>query len=274
MIIGHKNIEKIFKKLAKENKLSHAYIFFGEPQVGKYTFASALASLLENNKFETPTRQLRECLILKPVNDSIGIEEIRDLKIALYQKPISSRYRMAIIDNADALTYQAQNAILKIAEEPPEHGLLVLISSNTENLLPTLNSRFQKIYFPTVTESEISILLKENYSLNAEEADKISKTSFGRPGRAIALLTDKSLKESESLAKSYLKNQTNRAKVVAELSSAENKEKILPFLYSLVTIMSANVRENYKQIGKILRRISLIKEYNTNKRMQLEAALN
>ncbi|MEK7196012.1 MAG: hypothetical protein AAB659_02135, partial [Patescibacteria group bacterium] len=142
MLLGHDKLEKTFTRLAKKGNLFHGYIFFGEKSVGKAAFARNLANLLEFGEFreseESNKRVLTEAFVISSLaeSESIGIDEIRDLKHFLYSKPVNSVYRMAIIDGADQLTNQAQNAILKISEEPPETGLIIMVLENPDSLLP------------------------------------------------------------------------------------------------------------------------------------------
>ncbi len=116
MLSGHDNLIKPFKRLVKEDKLSHSYIFFGESQVGKATFAKYLANFLEFGEFEEHKSILTESFIITPTakegDASIGIDAVRDIKQFLYSKPVCSERRIVIIDDADKLTSQAQNAIL------------------------------------------------------------------------------------------------------------------------------------------------------------------
>ena len=113
MLVSHQHLIKNFKVLVARGKLAHGYIFFGESRVGKFYFAKHLANLLENNTFEITSRVLQDALVLESAS---GIDAMRDLKNFLWQKPIISSKRTIIIDNADRLTPEAQNAILKITE--------------------------------------------------------------------------------------------------------------------------------------------------------------
>lgn len=145
----YEELADTFKKLADNNKLSHAYLFYGENREEKIIFAQSLANFLENKNFEKPTRLLKEALIIEPdEKGTIGIDTVRSLKYFLWQKPTSLSLRTAIIKEAGSLTSQAQNAALKIVEEPPESALIIFISKNIEDLLPVLTSRLQRINFP------------------------------------------------------------------------------------------------------------------------------
>ena len=146
MLVGHEKLTETFKQLIKDDRLSHGYIFFGEPQVGKFAFALSLATYLETGEFGESTRPLGETSVIQPDEEgSISINSIRNSKYFLFQKPVYSSYRVVIVNDAEKLTPQAQHAILKIAEEPPGTALIILIVSNPDALLPTIQSRLQKI---------------------------------------------------------------------------------------------------------------------------------
>ena len=111
MLVGHKEKIKIFEELFRSDVLSHGYIFFGEEQVGKKSFALAFANFLEKGKFENPDGILSETKLITPEEGSIGIDPAKEAKRFLSQKPILSKRRVLIIDDAHKLTSQAQNAI-------------------------------------------------------------------------------------------------------------------------------------------------------------------
>src|SRR3989344_1060913 len=120
MLIGHEKLTETFKRLIREDKLSHGYIFFGESGVGKFSFALGFATYLETGEFQKQSRLLEETLIIRPSEEgTISINNIRESRYFLLQKPAYSPRRTVIIDEAECLTGEAQHAILKIAEEPP-----------------------------------------------------------------------------------------------------------------------------------------------------------
>ncbi len=261
-----------FKRLADKNELSHGYMFFGEPQVGKATFAKHLANYLEFGEFEESAKFSGESFIVFPDESrSIGIDKARDIKRFLSEKPANSKFRTVIIDDADALTPQAQNAILKIAEEPPSHALIILIIANPDSILPTLQSRFQKIYFPRIESRFIEKFLIEGYKLSESKAAEISKRSFGRVGMAADMINNEEFKNMEAIASDLLKREIDKKELIADFVS--NKKDIDKLLFHLIFQLSENMRENYLPVRSILRRQALMSQFNTNKRLQLESAL-
>ncbi|MFA7201597.1 MAG: hypothetical protein WC099_01195 [Candidatus Paceibacterota bacterium] len=187
MLYGYDNTIASLKKLADQGDLSHAYIFFGEPQVGKFLCAKILANYLENKELCEPSRMLQETLIIDIAqqdtegdSESIGIEVVRRVTYFLHQKPVLSQYRTVIIRDGEWLTDQAQNALLKTLEEPPQQSLIILIATDTNVFLPAVSSRAQKIYFKTLSNQEV--LDFYNSSGIIKDTSLVGK-SFGRIGR-------------------------------------------------------------------------------------------
>lgn len=277
-MIGHKEAEKLFKKLVKDGNLSHGYIFYGEPQVGKFGFAVSLSNYIEKGDFESPAGILSETLFIEPATGesseaSIGIDAVRELKKFLYEKPINSKYRVAIINDAELMTDIAQNAILKIAEEPPEYALLILVVGNTEALLPTILSRFQKIYFGAVSKEEIKKLLVSEHKVKASKAEEIAEISFGRPGRAIDFINNEGFMNIRREVGEYLNKKISHKDLIAQLADIENKDKIEPFLAELIAELSKDPKKNAEALKLLTHRLSMIRLWNTNRRLQLESAL-
>ncbi|MBI1839102.1 MAG: hypothetical protein HYR95_02325 [Candidatus Colwellbacteria bacterium] len=274
MLFGHKNLVNNFKRLADCGRLAHGYIFFGEAQVGKSMFAKCLANYLEYGFFEEPKKYLNETLIIGP-NDSggksgIGIDVIRDIKRFLFALPAKSNFRIAIIDDAQTLTSQAQNAILKIAEEPPASGLIVLITPNPETIIPTLQSRFQKVYFPRASSVDISEYLIKELNIGKAEASKIAGLSFGRIGRAknLAVMRDNDMNE---IVNRFLKAKSGNLALIKDI--VDNVPKLNSFLEALISNLGNDVQKNYPRLKSIMRTITLMSQFNLNKRLQLEASL-
>lgn len=274
MIIGHQDLARDFKQLVKNNRLAHGYIFFGEPEIGKFYFAKHLAYLLETGEFETSDRPLQDALIL---DNAEGIDAMRELKNFLWQKPNISSRRIAVINNAENLTPQAQNAILKIAEEPPENAMVILVVNQLDNILPPLLSRLQKIYFGRLSDNEMK---------DVTDDKGIVALSFGRPGRADRLgAADENTKIAESYAMQFLRSSgPARSKLIKELvdlnrEQAENMkgtpegyaELTDLFFESLILNLQRDPLKNNRILRDVLHRLFLIKSYNTNKRLQLEA---
>jgi DNA polymerase III subunit delta' len=198
-IIGHEKLIADFKDLVKRGSLSHGYVFFGPSMVGKRTTALALAHFLENKKFDLPTEHetLQDAKVIDTgAENSIGIDVVREIRNFLWQKPNVSARRTLIIDQAELLTNEAQNALLKITEEPPASSLLILVTSDLESILPTILSRLQPIYFGSVPEKEIAEWMGDK---------KIAARALGKPGLAFRLANDKDFQKQLEVAEKFLK---------------------------------------------------------------------
>lgn len=142
-----------FKKLLEQKRLGHAYLFTGPNSVGKKNFAEDLCVLLTGKNFiNNPDLKL-----LSPKTEEgdhkIYIEDVRDLKSFMSLKAYSGKYKLAVINNADTLTTEAANAMLKVLEEPPKNSVLILITSKPRLLPTTIISRCETVVFPPMPEA-------------------------------------------------------------------------------------------------------------------------
>lgn len=149
----YKKIEADFKHLIDTKALFHAYVFFGEDEEAIMAFVRRLAQALENGSFGSEGKFLNDFLYIAPLEkESIGIGEVRTVQNFLYQRPVASPKRMAVVCPADAITDEGQSALLKIIEEPPKDALVALVARATDGLLPTISSRVHEVYFPAANQ--------------------------------------------------------------------------------------------------------------------------
>ncbi|MFC1700985.1 ATP-binding protein [Patescibacteria group bacterium] len=193
MIIGHQRILNFFEKSINNNRLSHAYLFFGPESVGKQKIAIELIKML--NGQESYSAVHPDVLIIKPEilennkikkESEIGIGQARKIQRQMSLSPYSAPYKIALIDNAEKMTSEASNCLLKTLEEPTGNSVLILITSNFNSLLPTICSRCQLIKFLPVPNEEIKNGL--NSVLDDNIVEKIVQLSNGRPGVAVKYL--------------------------------------------------------------------------------------
>lgn len=156
----------LLRKAAVENRLAHLLLFHGSGTEEREQAGLELACLLNcQADREKPCRQCPACkkiksgnhpdvYVLKPFKQSIGIEQIISLQEKIYRKHYEGKYKVYLIEEADKLTLPAANALLKIAEEPPENTIIILSTGNAEGIIPTLYSRSQAVYFPSPSAEE------------------------------------------------------------------------------------------------------------------------
>lgn len=196
MITGNKILIDGLLALHKRRIFPQKAILFGEPNIGKYTIARALAYCFERGKMphdsvgrDSELPALTDALFLgSHPGDVLGIDEARRVKEFLWQKPFVSPYRTIVIRDADRLTEEAQNALLKISEEPPTYGVIMITIKNPELLRPTLVSRFEQYYCAPVSKGELLRWLAASHQVSRKKAEEIAKQSFGKPGLACRLL--------------------------------------------------------------------------------------
>lgn len=162
-IIGHKEVKDILKKMIEEEKVGHAYLFVGKEGIGKKLTAIAFAKQimsLGNSKFSES-----ELKMISPENDVIKVDEIRNLISEVYLKPTESSHKVFIIDDADKMNLNAQNALLKVLEEPPSYATIILIVANKEKMIKTILSRITEITFDSLSNEELEKIVGTNTNL-------------------------------------------------------------------------------------------------------------
>ena len=153
-IIGHEAIMKHLQNAIRAKKISHAYIFHGEEGMGKKTLALRFAKTLQcTERGVVPCNNCKSCRQTDSGNQpdilwtshekaSIGVDDIRtQVNADIQVKPYQSPYKIYIIDDADKMTENAQNALLKTIEEPPDYAIILLLARSRQNLLATILSR-------------------------------------------------------------------------------------------------------------------------------------
>lgn len=284
MILGREKVTADFKKLVVSGALGHAYLFYGPAMVGKRTFATALARFLEKGIFEPPADgevlqdgkmiDLAFARQLDPdkKGDSIGIDAAREIKNFLWQKPNTSPRRTLILDEVEFLTTEAQNALLKITEEPPASSLIVLVSSDPDGLLPTILSRVEKVYFGLIPEKEIVEWLVAYRKLAAADAKKFAKQSFGKPGLAIRLAEDGNLQKNIALAEKLLKVQpAGRRDLIKEIMEPDDFN-FHKFIDALILALAGEKESRTRDIiwHRALTLADRESNFSLNPRLQLE----
>lgn len=271
MIIGHNQIIEDLKKLAKSGELSHGYIFSGSSMVGKRLVAWSFANYLETGKFEEG-KILQDATLIRPDDKgTLGIDAMRKLKNFLWQKPVWSPRRTAVIDGVELMTQEAQNALLKIAEEPPASTLLILVTNDLEALAPTLRSRLAQIYFPVVPKSLVLRWLGEEHRLPKKTAQDLAGQSFGKPGFASRLMNDKKLQAYLKSADTLLKlSRDKRRDFIKGLLEDESFDFRTLLDAVILKISSDGAKNNYEFWHKLVELRGEAAYFNLNPRLQME----
>lgn len=208
LLYGNRELIAYFNDAIMSSKLPHAHILEGPAGSGKHTLAYAVAAALDEGEFSEKIKA-RQCPDIMEYglggsNRSIGVETVRTLKEAAYITPNELEFKMFIISDAHLMTVQAQNALLKLLEEPPSGVYFMLLCENTANLLTTVRSRAPTMRMQSFSDEELEQLLCENKKF-AEIKDKSPQTFYsalrsasGSFGTAAAALSSRSKKGGDT----------------------------------------------------------------------------
>lgn len=198
-IKGQDRAISFLKGSMASGRISHAYIFYGPGGVGKklaaLNFAKAANCLGADadgcdacascKKIDSSNHP--DVLLLKPEEEggAIGIDDVRALIKDASLKPYEARKKFYIIDDADRMKEEAQNAILKTLEEPPSDSVLILIAESPGRLRSTITSRCQAVKFFALGAEDVKEILVKKHGVDAAKAHILSCLASGRPGEAL-----------------------------------------------------------------------------------------
>lgn len=208
-IIGNDMIKDHFKKAIENNKISHAYILTGEAGTGRKSIANAFSmALLCEKGGKEPCMVCHSCKQVLSGNhpdliyvkhekpNSIGVDDIREqINDTIMIRPYSSYYKIYIVDEAEKMTVQAQNALLKTIEEPPSYAVIILITTNQEAFLPTILSRCVQLKLKPLKDFTVKSYLVEHLGVAEKEAEICAAFARGNLGKAIHLASSDAFKE-------------------------------------------------------------------------------
>lgn len=222
-IIGQEHIKEHLQNAISQKKIAHAYIIQGERFSGKEFVTRIFTAALQCEKQGTePCGECRSCKQVQSGNqpdiiylrhekpNSIGVEDVRSqINGDIAIKPYSSPYKIYIINEGEKLTDQAQNALLKTLEEPPSYAVLIILTTNLEELLPTIVSRCVVLHMKPVKDQQVKEYLKNELMIPDYKADICVAFARGNIGRAKQLATSEEFENIRSEALSLVKNIRN-----------------------------------------------------------------
>ncbi len=200
-ILGHGPIKEHFFNTVITGNISHAYILSGEAGMGKKSLANAFALALLCEKGQAdPCRQCHACKQVMSGNHpdliyvthekpaSIGVDDVRrQINDTIQVKPYSSAHKIYIVDEAEKMTVQAQNALLKTIEEPPAYAVILLLTTNAEAFLPTILSRCVQLKLKPLKDGEVKDYLVSRMGVEMSQAEIYTAFARGNLGKAIHL---------------------------------------------------------------------------------------
>ena len=231
-IIGHEEIIRHLKNAIQTEKVSHSYIFTGDPGSGKKLLAGTYAMTLQCEEGGTePCGHCDSCKKASGKNHpdiifvthekpgTITIDEIRDQVIHdVAVKPYYSEHKIYVIPDAEMMTVQAQNALLKTIEDPPEYAVIMLLTNNIGGLLPTIQSRCVRLDLKVVNDGLVKKYLMEHLHVPDYQAEIDASFAQGSIGKAKEAATSQEFAEMTQNALRILKYANTME--VYELSDA------------------------------------------------------
>lgn len=196
-IIGHDVIKDIINKRNLNGSFSHANLIIGDDGIGKSILAQYLAS-----KILRGIDYIDSVDIVKyyPHRNTFGVDDVRKIIEEINKKPYEGNKKVIIMYSCNKMTKQAQNALLKTIEEPPEGVFLILLSDSLEIILETIQSRCQIYKLTPLVKQEILEYIEEKYqNLNSQEKESVIAYSMGIPGKVDKFINDEKLKQIREL---------------------------------------------------------------------------
>ena len=296
MIVGNEKKINILRQIIKSNNIPHAMIFSGPEMIGKKKIA---IEFIKNIFCEDLCGECYFCKsiennpdinIISPVEGNIEIEEIRKAKERLSLKPYYNKIKALIIDDSHLMKSDAQNALLKMLEEPKGDTLIIFITPFREMLLKTIRSRAQEIKFSLVGNEEIEKYLI-SLGASSKKAKEISLISSGQIGKAINFFEDKSkmdffnksIEDIIFLSRSSIsqrfqyaeKLKDDKIKIIEILDIWERflRREILLKVFNYKSSVNYSLQKTKELIDELEKIKYIIESSNINKRIAFESLL-
>jgi DNA polymerase-3 subunit delta' len=261
--------EAAFVDAQARGRLHHAWLLCGVEGSGKSTFAYRAARRLlgaapdpsrgplGSDPWDPVSRQISaqshpDLLVLERLVEggktkkSISVDQARDLPEFFSKSPSQAHYRVAIIDAADDLNLNAANALLKVLEEPPERGVLFLVTHAPGRLLATIRSRCRRLAFPVWPQHALEEMVRNRTGVSSAEAARIAGMAGGSPGQALALASGATL-EADQIAQDWVNAEhVDRAEALAiadKFRGAEGQDRFETLMDRLIAAVKVRALE-------------------------------
>lgn len=274
-LIGNDKIKDMLKNNIINNNLVHSYMFIGPDGIGKSIFAHDFAEMvmcLSQTNEGKSCGKCKSCIEFETMNNPdflqinsdgkvIKIEQIRHLQEKVIEKPIISSKKVYIINDADLMTKEAQNCLLKTLEEPPEYVVIILIVTNESNILPTIKSRCMKIGFNKIDKNNFVNYIEAN-SDNVKLNENILTMCDGSIGKWLKI---KDKLEDYSKIENII-SQIEKTDKLEVLKNAEilykGKENIMEYLEFINVVLYNSFLNNKNQ--KYINSVELVEKTRKN----------
>lgn len=207
-IFGNSHILNTFENMSKNDRMAHSFLIYGEKGLGKKTIADYLCALLVCESENKPCFSCRSCsiamekchpdIIYAEHSGKLGgfsVETIRNICADAYIKPNNGESKVYVLTDADNITIQAQNSLLKLIEEPPSYAYFIFTASSKNIFLETVLSRIISLSVSEVSEEEALEALSLK-GISSEDAEKAYSVFYGNIGMCMEYLNSDTLQQA------------------------------------------------------------------------------
>lgn len=281
-IVGNDKNKQLLNDIIKTKNISHGYMFLGISGIGKCLFAKEFAKAILCNE-QIGCNKCKSCIefdssnnpdfqIIEPEEKSLKIEQIRLMNSKIYEKPVVSNKKVYIIDNAENMTKEAQNCLLKTLEEPPEYAVIILIGTNENMFLNTIRSRCVKINFNKINDEDLKKLLMEKFNYS-NVTQNLLKLFSGSIEKAINLQG----KQDIYLEVESIFNNIENTNIIDLLNKKEiltkNKEEIMNILEYINVLFFEKITQGNNRYIKAIEIVEDTKD-RINKNANLDMTID
>lgn len=234
----------------KNGTLAHAHLITGEEGIGKSAASREIARLILDPDGKDRRENLVDITEIHLKEKSIGVDEVRNIISESGIKPFEGDRKVIIINDGEKMTVQAQNALLKTVEEPPEGVYFIITALKRDDLLPTISSRCQVVNLHPLTREEMAEYLRKNYTVPEERLPELINISQGIPGRADDFLNDEN---DRNLRESMIRLMEK----LAPVKSLRDRNSV--HVLSMNRIIKEDPRKFFQGLVVLIRDMALIK---------------
>lgn len=236
--IGYETLINNFRNRCMNKTLSHAHLIAGEDGIGKSKLANILAKLILNGQLD---REYVDIINYRSNKASFGVDDVRNIIEEVSKKPFEGDKKVVIIHEGNKLTIQAQNALLKTIEEPPNGVYIIILCESLELILDTIKSRCETYKLTPLTKEELYEYIRvKQFNYNENEIKSAIAFSGGIPGKIDRYFNDDTLKDLRSKILYLIKDlNKNDVEVILQyeeklIGLKDNKEEVLNVLGSFI----------------------------------------
>lgn len=236
--IGYETLINNFRNRCMNKTLSHAHLIAGEDGIGKSKLANILAKLILNGQLD---REYVDIINYRSNKASFGVDDVRNIIEEVSKKPFEGDKKVVIIHEGNKLTIQAQNALLKTIEEPPNGVHIIILCESLELILDTIKSRCETYKLTPLTKEELYEYIRvKQFNYNENEIKSAIAFSGGIPGKIDRYFNDDTLKDLRSKILYLIKDlNKNDVEVILQyeeklIGLKDNKEEVLNVLGSFI----------------------------------------